>query len=98
MKIAYLILTHQNPALLQKAIGILSSRRAGFFVHVDLKAELGTFSAISGENVFFLEQRVPVYWAEFSQVDATLQLMREALAAPVAYDYFVFIQGSDFPL
>jgi Core-2/I-Branching enzyme len=98
MKIAYLMLVHNNPQLLKKAIEALSSDGCGFFIHVDAKSDIRSFSGISGENVTFTEPRIPVYWGEFSIVRATMRLMRLALESPQGYDYFVFLQGSDYPL
>lgn len=98
MKIAYLILTHANPHLLKRAIGALSSERCAFFIHIDLKTDIRKFSGIGGKNIFLSARRMPVYWAEFSQVEATIQLMRQALSSSAKYDYFVFLQGSDYPL
>jgi hypothetical protein len=98
MKIAYLILAHRNPKLLKRAIGALSSEHCAFFIHIDLKADINEFSDIRGENIFFSEQRMPVYWGEFSQVEATIRLMRQALGCSAGYDYFVLLQGSDYPL
>jgi Core-2/I-Branching enzyme len=98
MRIAYLILVHRNPRLLKRAIETLSSEDCGFFIHVDRKVNIQEFSAIYGNNVFFSEQRISVHWGEFSQVEATMQLMRQALACSANYEYFVFLQGSDYPL
>jgi glycosyltransferase involved in cell wall biosynthesis len=98
MKIAYLMLVHKNPQLLRRVLGILSSEDCDFHIHIDRKVDIGDFSGVSGENVFFSKQRIPVHWGEFSQVEATMLLMRQALSAPRNYDYFVFLQGSDYPL
>jgi hypothetical protein len=98
MKIAYLILTHRNPKLLKRVIQVLSSESSAFFVHIDLKADIRQFSGIGGDNVFISEPRIPVYWAEFSNIEAELQLIRQALDSPIDCDYFVFMQGSDYPL
>ena len=98
MKIAYLMLVHQNPRLLKRAIKALSSKNSVFFVHVDRKVALDSFAGLASDNVFFCEQRVPVYWGEFSQVDATMVLVRRALASSQKCDYLVFMQGSDYPL
>lgn len=98
MKIAYLMTVHKNPQLLKRAIGTLSSEDCAFFIHVDRKADIQEFSAIGGDNIFFSEQRMPVYWGEFSQVEATMQLIRQSLASSENYEYFVFLQGSDYPL
>jgi hypothetical protein len=98
MRIAYLMLVHRNPRLLKRAIEILSSEDCAFFVHVDRKANIQDFSGIAGDNIFLSEQRIPVYWAEFSHVEAIIQLIRQALGSSAKYEYFVFMQGSDYPL
>lgn len=98
MKIAYLLLVHSNPLLLKRTIAALSSERCAFFVHVDAKSDARAFASTGGENVFILRERLPVYWGEFSQVDATLLLLRQALAAPEGYERFVFVQGSTYPI
>lgn len=98
MKIAYLMLVHSNPLLQQRAIDMLSSEGSGFFLHVDAKSDIRPFGGIRGENVRFVEPRIPVYWGEFSIVRATIGLLRTALESPQGYDYLVFMQGSDYPL
>ena len=97
MKIAYLILAHRNPRLIQKAVETLSCAGATFFIHIDAKFPLEPFQSIQGEKVFLLEQRMSVYWGEFSQTEAIFHLMRQAFTAG-QFDYFVLMSGSDFPL
>lgn len=98
MKIAYLIVVHRDPRLLQRAIKVLSSQDSAFFIHVDRKSSFEEFSGFAGDNVFMSSQRISVHWAEYSQVDATLLLLRQALADRANYDYFVFLQGATYPL
>jgi len=98
MKIAYLVLAHRNPKLLGKLVAALSTDDCGFFIHIDQKTDIETFAGIGGPNVFWSERRIPVHWAEFSGVEATLLLLRQALISPEAYDYCVLLQGSDYPL
>jgi len=98
MKIAYLILGHRNPRLIKKAIECLACDDASFFIHIDAKFSLEPFAAIRGEKIFIIEDRLPVYWGEFSQTEAIFLLIRRALAAPERHDYFVLMSGSDFPL
>jgi len=59
---------------------------------------LAAFSRIRGENVHFNEERVPVYWGDFSQVQAILLLLRTALENLQHFDYFVLMSGCDYPL
>ena len=98
MKIAYLMLVHKNPRLLRRAIERLSCEDCGFFIHIDRKANIEEFEGICRDAVVLSEQRIPVYWVEFSNVEAIMHLMRQALGTATKYDYFVFMQGSDYPL
>jgi hypothetical protein len=98
VKIAYLILAHDNPRHLGLLVEALSSGRSAVFIHIDQKSELNDFSKIKNENVFFVEDRISVYWGDFSQVDAILILMKEALAARRDFDRFVLLSGTDYPL
>ena len=81
MKIAYLMLFHKDPRLLKRAIETLSSEDCGFFIHIDQKSDIRGFSVISGDNISFCKQRIPVYWSEFSQIEATMLLVRQALGS-----------------
>src|SRR5688572_32705141 len=98
MKIAYLVFAYKNPALVRRTVEWLSSESSSFFIHIDAKHDLDQFSAIKGQNVFFTSKRIPVYWAEFSGVEAILLLICEALASSRSHDYFVLLSGSEFPL
>lgn len=98
MRIAYLILAHDNPAQLGRLVAALSSRAASFFIHIDRKSNLDDFVAITDERVHFVPQRVAVHWADFSQVEAALVLLQAALAAPQPADYLVLLSGTDHPL
>jgi len=75
----------------------LSYPDAAFFVHIDAKVDISQFSEISRPSVCFT-QRIPVYWAEFTGVRATLLLLEEAASSSPAFDYFVLLSGSDYPL
>ena len=98
MKIAYLILAHRNPRLIGKMIGALSCENSAFFVHIDKKSNIRDFLLAGAHNVFFSDERIPVYWAEYSIVEATLILLRQALNDANNYEYFVLLSGSDYPL
>jgi hypothetical protein len=99
MKIAYLMLVHRNPILLERAVEVLSAdEQSAFFVHVDLKSDIGEFSVRLKRSVAMVEPRIAVYWAEFSQVEATMLLIRCALKQSPESEYFILMQGSDYPL
>jgi hypothetical protein len=98
VKIAYLILAHNNPKHLLRLIRALSSSSSSFFIHIDRKSSLDDFANINGDNVYVSQERIPVYWGDFSQVEAILALLRIALTDPRRFDYFVLLSGTDYPL
>jgi hypothetical protein len=91
--IAFLVLAHTDPDLLRRLVTTLSPHDV--FVHVDAKTQLD--ERWQGIDARFLEHRVPVYWAGYSQVEATILLIREALGAGVNYERLVLLSGSDYP-
>jgi hypothetical protein len=48
--------------------------------------------------VTLTQERVSVYWGEYSQVAAILTLIRETFSQSPALDYLVLLSGSDYPL
>lgn len=98
MRVAYLVLAHTNPQLMRRMTESLATDNGGFFIHIDRRSDLNDFANVRGENIFFVEPRISVAWGEFSQVEATMLLIRQALASRGNYEYLVFLQGSDYPL
>jgi len=99
MRISYLILAHNTPNHLSRLVRALDSANAAFFIHVDRKFDISRFrDGVFQHNVRFLENRVAVYWGEFSIVQATTSLMREALSRSQDPQYLCLLSGSDYPL
>jgi hypothetical protein len=97
-KIAYLILAHNVVEQLARLVVHLRPSAADIFIHVDRKVEISPFERTVGPGVHFIAKRVPVYWGDYSQVEAILQLLEAALAHPTQYDYLVLLSGTDYPL
>jgi len=71
---------------------------ADFFVHVDAKVPIEMFEPAEwAHNVTFITERVKVYWAGFSVVQATLNLMAAAHALG-HYERYVLLNGLDYPI
>ncbi len=98
MKIAYLVLAHNNPKQLHRLVKSLTSSSTGIFVHIDRKSDINLFSEVINEDVYISQSRVAVYWRDFSIVEATLLLLREAINHHNHFDYFVVLSGNDYPL
>lgn len=98
MRIAYLVLAYKDAGFLKREVDALSTENCTFFIHIDLKSDIEEFSAIKGRNIVFIDRRIPVFWAEFSGVEAALELMRQAMEDANEYDYFILLSGSEYPL
>jgi len=103
LKIAYLILAHHAPKHFGRLLRALNSPNATFFIHVDKKESIEPFLHAAEEDqlqseVIFIKSRVEVYWGEGSVVDATLNLVMEALKNCPEADYFCLLSGDSYPL
>jgi hypothetical protein len=98
MKIAYLILAHDNPFHLRRLVKAITSPSSVCFIHIDLKSNIVDFLTIASESVVLIDERLAVYWGDFSMVEATLVLIRTALADPRHFDRLVLLSGTDYPL
>src|ERR1035437_3117888 len=96
--IAFLILAHTDPVHLGRLCRALD-HHARIFVHLDAKTDIRPFLAQPiSKNVVFIADRVRVSWAAYSQVEATLRLMREALASGHDFPHLVLLSGQDYPI
>jgi len=95
--VAYLIQAHNDPALLSRLIRMLGGEGADFYVHVDAKSDIASFAPLVGlPRVTFLRDREHVFWGGFSQVSATLRLLRAAV--PGNYGRYSLLSGCDLPI
>jgi len=99
-KIAFLIAAHEEPLLLRRLVLSLAAPRARFFVHIDRNMPARPFAeALSGiAHVNFIQPRVSVRWGGWSQIEATLLLMRRALAQDETLARFALLSGACYPL
>lgn len=99
MKLAYLILVHNQPQQLKRMIERLSTEGTDFYVHVDRKVSIDEFRAtIQLPNVFFVQKREKVHWGAYSIVQATVNGFEEILQSKKEYDFVSLISGQDYPL
>jgi Core-2/I-Branching enzyme len=102
VRTAYLILAHHQPAQLTKLIGTIDCDWAYVFIHIDAKSDILPFKELISEdkNIVFLRenQRSKVNWGGFSQLVATLNLLRAALSSGIKFDRYCLLSGADFPI
>ncbi|HTW96845.1 MAG TPA: beta-1,6-N-acetylglucosaminyltransferase [Candidatus Methylomirabilis sp.] len=97
MRIAYLIMAHDNFAHLSKLIKALDDRDVVFYIHFDAKVEIpeSSFNLAEKKNVIFVD-RIAVWWGGWSQTQLTLNLLKKA--AKENFDYYILISGVDYPI
>jgi hypothetical protein len=99
MKHAFLILAHREAEQVKLLIDeIISNDDCDVHVHIDSKNE-ALFKVIvdyyaGNDRVFYLQERVSVYWADFSLIEATLRLLNEAKR--YGYQYYSLVSGQDY--
>lgn len=99
MKHAILILAHNKPLQIRNLIDALGSEYFDFYIHVDKKAPVSPFINSLQDYCHFVpdDKRVKVYLNDFSLVDATCSLLKEA-SETNKYQYFILLTGQDYPI
>lgn len=98
MKKNFIIQAHQSPEQLQRLIDSIYESNSSYYIHIDLKSDVEAFKqGIRHEHVHFITNRLNCIWGDFSQVEATLNLIGEVLKhnqkGPV-----IFLSGQDYPI
>lgn len=99
MSVCYLILAHQHPRHLGRLVHALSGEASACLIHIDRKSDPRDFAAaLEAGNVRTTTRRIGIHWGDFTMVEATLVLLREAFADPRRFDAFALLSGVDYPL
>lgn len=97
MKLAFLIQAHKNLEQLSLLIDYLKKNSCDSYVHIDKKNKklqeelMEKYKNVEG--IYILDKTRKVNWSGFSQVEATLDMMK--LANQNNYDYISLISGQD---
>lgn len=97
--IAFLILCHTDSEHIARLANKLVNNNVNdVYIHVDNKCNIKEFKEkIKSKNVYFVEDRVDVYWGGYSSVEATMRLIKCAFNNKL-YERYVLLQGLDYPL
>lgn len=98
-KFAYLVMAHKADYTLKKLLSAIDDERNDIYLHIDKKSDINSFKgleqSIKESNLFFVT-RTKVEWGAYSQIEAELNLFREAHKKH--YGYYHLISGSDIPI
>ena len=99
MRIAHIILAHNEPKQIERLIKRLQHKKADFYIHVDHKSRITDFKYLEDlGQVQLVMPRIKVYWGGFSMVQAMLNSIEFVLQRSRTYDYINFLSGQDYPL
>lgn len=97
MKHAYLILAHNEWALLQILLNCIDDPRNDIYVHIDAKVKDIPQLTTEKAGLKVLQNRVDVRWGDLSVVEAEYALFETAVANG-PYEYYHLLSGVDLPL
>ena len=97
---AYLVMAHNEEAILHELLKDLDDERNDIFLHVDAKAtrimDKELVADVKKASLRLLE-RTDVRWGSYSQIECVHKLLAEATAQG-PHDYYHFLVGTEFPL
>lgn len=99
MRHAYLITTHKNFRILDYLMELLDQKDTDFYILVDKKLNntmKDLCNYIPKQSMIFELEPIEINWGGRSQIHAQLYLLEKAINGN--YDYYHFMQGSDFPI
>lgn len=99
MRHAYLITANTNWQLLELCLQTLDRAENAFFLLIDGKVKTPLSELIKvklSESQLIEVPRIEINWGGYSQIQAELNLLQAAIIGK--YDYYHFLQGSDFPI
>ena len=94
MNICYGIITHKNSNVIRNTINLLWKDNK-VLLHVDKKVQIDNFKEYENK-VEILKDNICVEWAKYSQVEAMLVIIKNAMK--IKFDYLCLISGDDMPL
>lgn len=96
MKQVILIHAHKDLDQLNTLVGQLCDEDFLIWVNLDRKCAIDPARVHPAARL--VGRRIDIRWGDFSQVEATLNSLREIVAAVPEFDKVVFLSAQDFPL
>ena len=107
--IAFSIGTHSDAVMFERLFSAIYRSHNTYCIHVDLKSSFKFYllveklaecynSHFATNNVFLTEDRVSVYWAHWTMVQADLNCMRDLLNRNNTWKWYMNLAGTEYPL
>ena len=95
-KHAFLIIANRNFNQLAKLVGVLDDIRNDIYVLIDKTSEERRVSIHTNNANLKILSEMPIYWGDYSQIEAELVLF--TVASEEHYEYYHLLSGLDLPL
>ena len=98
-RIAYICICHKDPEFIARVSKKLNYKNDAIFIYVDGKVDITPFKEQCKNlpNVYFVEDRIKVFWGGWNYIIATMKTYELALSTG-KFTRFVVLQGQDYPL
>ena len=98
MKHAYLIIAHNEFAVLRVLLELLDDPRNDIYIHVDKKVRSVPELHCKKAGLYILTKRIDVRWGHVSQIEAEYALFDAAYSNAKGYSRYHLISGTHLPL
>ena len=106
---AFSIGTHSDAVMFERLFSAIYRSHKTYCIHVDLKSKFKFYllieklakcynSHFGTQNVFLTDDRVSVYWAHWTMVQADLNCMRDLVTRNTSWKWFMNLAGTEYPL
>jgi len=91
---------YPSPNNLVRLVNLLKYKDDIVYVHVDLKFDVNEFKKyfLNHANVRFIKNRIKVYWAAYSMVEATVNSFKEIIDEEPNFVFLNLLSGQDYLL
>ena len=102
MKQAYLIIAHNKIEQLKFLVSLLDYEKHDIYILFDKKSrvaedEKSQIESVVKESTIYFTKEIPIYWGDYSLVEAELELITSAIKSN-AYSMYHLLSGVDLPL
>lgn len=102
MKQAYLIIAHDKIEQLKFLVSLLDYKKHDIYILFDKKAQINRemkeqIESVVKESTLYFTKEIPIYWGDYSLVEAELELFTTAMKNN-DYSMYHLLSGVDLPL
>ncbi|QUT05691.1 hypothetical protein KFK14_22530 [Sphingobium phenoxybenzoativorans] len=92
-------MTHEDPEHLRRLVDALETEESLFIIHINKIVDITPFhTAVSRPNLYFVENRVKLYWGGWNFVRVFVEMLKFAKGLGLPIEYMTILSGNSFPV